>query len=171
MPERPDGDPDPEPLVPDMDQTFHKSARSGSRSRNSAGCWSYLSKRLSNNNDVYKVHAFLNDNDVLDGHISAIFMFLWRHDSHGQCFGSGFGWTRVQFGPGSSIGIRIRNPDPDSGSRCLKIDIKSQNLLWVIVFVTLWRWEQKSALINTVKELFIPDNFFFLALLKSYHIN
>ncbi len=116
MPERPDGDPDPEPLVSDMDQTFHKSARYGSRSRNSAGCWSYLSKRrLSNNNDIYKVHAFLNDNDVLDGHISVIFMFLRRHDSHGQCFGSGFGWTRIQFGPGSRIRIRIRNPDPEPG--------------------------------------------------------
>jgi hypothetical protein len=39
-----------------------------------------------------------------------------------QCFGSGSGWIRIQFWHGS--GIRIRNPDPDSGSRCLKIGFK-----------------------------------------------
>ncbi len=70
-----------------------------------------------------------------------------------QCFGSGSGW------------IRIRNPD--SGSGRLKIGIKSQNLLRVIVFVTLWRWEQKSALIGTVQELFILGNIFLSRTVKK----
>jgi hypothetical protein len=35
----------------------------------------------------------------------------------------------AQCGPGSGTRIRIRNPDPDYGSRCLKICIKSQNVL------------------------------------------
>jgi hypothetical protein len=30
-----------------------------------------------------------------------------------QCFGSESGWIRIQFGPESMFGIRIRIPDPD----------------------------------------------------------
>ncbi len=59
-------------------------------------------------------------------------LFLKKTDIFkNQCFGSGSesGWIRIQFEPRSGIRIRIRNPDPDSGSRCLKIGLKSQNLL------------------------------------------
>jgi hypothetical protein len=35
----------------------------------------------------------------------------------------------AQCGPRFGIRIRIRNPEPDYGSRCLEIRIKSQNLL------------------------------------------
>ncbi len=51
-----------------------------------------------------------------------------------QCFRSRSSWIRIRFGPGSGIRIRIWNPDPDSWSRCLKIGLKSQNLLWLTVF-------------------------------------
>jgi hypothetical protein len=47
----------------------------------------------------------------------------------GQCFGSGSGWIRIQFGPGS--GIRI--PDPDAYKKVEKAQIYYE-----------WR-EQKNA--------------------------
>jgi hypothetical protein len=50
---------------------------------------------------------------------------LARDEWHSQCFGagSGSGWIRIQFGPGSEIWTHIQNQDRDSGSRCLKIGL------------------------------------------------
>jgi hypothetical protein len=90
-----------------------------------------------------------------------------------QCFGSGSGWIRIQFGPGSRI--RIRNPDPDSGPRCLKIGLKSQNLLLLTLKKRTEKYSDLAEILTTVsshffKNLLLLAILSYLALLKSYHI-
>jgi hypothetical protein len=63
-----------------------------------------------------------------------------------QYLGSGSGWIYIEFGHGSQI--RIWNQDPDSGSRCLKIGIKSLNLLRETVFVTFDGKNRKMLLLR-----------------------
>ncbi len=71
--------------------------------------------------------------------------------------------------------IRIRNPDPDSGSRCLKINLKSQNLLWLALRTRTEKCSDWAEILTAVsshffKNLLLLAIFSYLALLKSYHI-
>ncbi len=70
---------------------------------------------------------------------------------------------------------RIRNPDPDPGSRCLKIGWKIQNLLWLTLRTRTEKCSDWAEILTTFssqffKNLLIMAIFSYLALLKSNHI-
>jgi hypothetical protein len=83
--------------------------------------------------------------------------FLRQSWSSQQCFGSGSGWIRIQFGPGSGIWIRIRNPD--SGSICIKIGLKSQNLLFTWRKMLWLSWNFNYSFLSLFQELTTHGNF------------
>ncbi len=60
--------------------------------------------------------------------------------------------------------IRIRNPDPDSGTRCLKIGLKSQNLLWLTLRT---RTDFNHSFLSLFQELITLGNFILFRTVKK----